>query len=176
MADIVSIIVGSASAIAILIAAYRTMRMVDKIGWNHSNNYDERQILSRGKAFRAGFLVTFCSCIIFAILTNSIDDLRVYAPNFLFIIGFAGFTVFSVIAIWTDSFVSSKFQPGSFFALYFIIGVVNLVVCIMNKDWKTAGEFLVSDNLVGFLIGISFITIAVVIAVKTVSEQREENR
>ena len=56
-----------------------------------------------------------------------------------------------------------------------MVGAANLGGWIMDKDWNTAGEFLASDNLVSFLIGISFIIIAILIAVRAVKEQRGEN-
>ena len=176
MADIVGIIVCIALVAGLFIVVYRTFREIDKVGWKNLDNYDERQILSRGKAFQAGFFVVICLSIIFAILTSVFNTMRVFAPNFLFIAAFAGITVFNIIAIWTDSFATDKFQAGKFFALFFVVGVANLAAWIMDKDWNTVGEFLSSDNLVSFLIGISFITIAVLIAVKTMKQKREENK
>lgn len=176
MTDIIMIIICLALVIGLFIVVWRTFRDIDKVGWKNLDKYDERQILSRGKAFQAGFFVTVSSSMIFAILASIFDVLRVFTLNFLFISAFAGITVFCIIAIWTDSFATEKIQARKYFALYFLIGAANLVGWIINRDWHTAGEFLASDNLVGFLIGVSFITIAVLIEVKTVRERREENK
>jgi hypothetical protein len=175
MADIMGIIVCIALVVGMFVVFCRTSLQIEKVGWKNIDNYDERQILSRGKAFQAGFFVAICSCLAFAILTSIVETLKIYATNFLFISAFAGVTVFAVISIWTDSFGTEKFQAKGYFALYFMIGAVNLVAWIMGRDWNTAAEFLASDNLVGFLIGVSFITIAVMIAIKTALDKREEN-
>lgn len=176
MTDVIVIIVCLAVVVGIFVVGWRTFRYIDKVGWKNLDNYDERQILSRGKAFQAGFMVTVGSGMIFAILASIFNAMRVFALNFLFISAFAGITVFCIVAIWTDSFITDNIQARKFFALYFIVGAANLVGWIVDRDWHTAGEFLASDNLVGFLIGVSFITIAVLIEVKTVREQREENQ
>lgn len=176
MTDIILIIVCSALVAGMFIVAWRAFRGIDKVGWKELDNYDERQILSRGKAFRAGFMVTAGSGMIFAILASIFDPLKVFALNFLFISAFAGLTVFGIIAIWTDSFMTEKINAGKYSAFYFVVGAAGIAGWILNRDWHTAGEFLASENLVGLLIGISFITLAVLIEVKKAMEQREEDK
>jgi MFS family permease len=176
MADIVVVIVGIVLAISVIVIVWRTFREIDKVGWKQVENYDERQVLMRGKAFQAGFVTSFFSSLFFGILTCILDDMKVYAPNFLFISAFAGITVFAVIAIWNDAFITDKISAKRYFLLYFFIGIACLAGWIMNKDWDTFSEFLSSENLYGLLTGISFITIAVLIAVKAAREQRGDNR
>ncbi len=175
MADMISLIVDSVLIIACFIIVYRTFREMDRAGRNHPENYDERQVLIRGRAFQAGFVVTICACMLFAILTTVTEGMNVFAPNFLFIAAFAGLTVCALISIWGDAFTTDPAQTRRVFALYLIVGIMNLAVWFMNKDWHTARELLASNEMSELLCGIFFTAVAVTIAVRTAKEQREEN-
>lgn len=175
MTEMIVLIMNIALAAAMLAAMWRTYLQIEKVGWKNLDHYDERQTLSLGKAYQAGFGVAILSSLGFAILTSIFETLRRYASNFLFIAAFAGITVFAVISVWTDSLTTDKVPLRKFFAPCLLIGATNLIACITGSEWKTIGEFLASEDLVGFLIGVSFITVAIVIKARAVMEQRGEN-
>lgn len=93
--------------------------------------YDERQLLGRGKAYQAGFFTV----LIYELLYGVVDLLGVkWCVNITgIVIGlFLGITVFAVVAIVNDAYMSINEKPNSWLGLWSAVILLNLACTAMQ--------------------------------------------
>lgn len=88
--------------------------------------YDERQELARGKAFRVGFL----TLMVYSVVYGWLSDMTGFAWGTQFTCGIVamcvGIGVFVVKCVWSDAYFSLRERPRRYALLFAAIVVMNL--------------------------------------------------
>ena len=143
-------------------------------------DFDERQELIRGKAYKTGFystLILITIAIIFdsTKLTPFLDSSLLYGIT---IIG--GVLVFAVYCVWNEAYFGLNQKTSSVMVILAFIGVFNLFIGIMNvaKGNMFLGGKL-SINFMNFVCAFSFIVLFITMLLKKidnkVKDEKEKN-
>ena len=136
--------------------------------------YDERQLLARGKAYKAGFFVTMIYCLLFAAL--SVTELPFFQSVTGMLIGvFLGIAVFAVTAIHNDAYLGLNENKRSFLILGIVVAVANLLTGVLNG---MDGELFVDGQLtfdcLNLMVGILFVVIIAALLIHDCQAKKEE--
>ena len=139
-------------------------------------NFDERQELVRGKAFKYGFF-TMMACNI--ILGFGPDILEVELPMAnsvaMFLSLAIGLVVFASYAIWNEGYFSLNERPKSMMILFGFIAVVNTISAIMNYH---QGKMFADGKLTFFAMNAvcagMFVLIFIVLFAKSIARKHED--
>lgn len=129
--------------------------------------YDERQLIGRGKGYKAGFVSMAITLGVLMLLDIGEIPLPVLKPVEYFIPVFVGLITAVSVFIFTDSYWGLNNDKGRYAIIFVAISAVNFLVPIVNivfdrflEDGKAG---LSSVNL---MCGILFIVIAIELLVK----------
>ena len=132
-----------------------------KTGGRGKVEYDERQIVARGKAYKAGFFTTlFYSLLFFALSVTEI-------PFFQSVTGmlagvFLGIAVFAVTAIRHDAYLGLNEKKGSFLVLGVIVTLANLVSGVVaGMDGELMMDGQLTHRCLNPMAGVLFLVIVV---------------
>lgn len=137
--------------------------------------YDERQILARGKAYKASFLITIAIIIIdgYMMERGNMVLASMAGQILLMLIGVA---IFATICIANDAYMTIKEQPKAFNISGIIILVMNLVfsydLLAGKANWLEDGRL--STDTTNFMCAITFLIILAVYNVKRLMDRDEE--
>lgn len=140
-----------------------------------NKEFDERQRLARGKAYQAAFWTLAAYLFLSAILNDVAGIQWADMTTGAFLGFFLAMTVFAMICIIRDSFLSFKERPGSYFIMLLAVIAVNLLVTICNL---IEGTPLLTDGLLNihslnlFLV-IAFIPISTALVVKYLHDKKQ---
>ena len=136
--------------------------------------YDERQEITRGKAFKYGFF-TLIVCNFLYGIGNSLGE-RVYVDPMagMFLSICIGITVYASYCIWHESYFSLNENPKRVIIAFVAIGLFNAVIGVHNI---CDGSF-VEDGVIGFhctnlICSAVMFVIVGVIAAKQIALKRE---
>ena len=134
--------------------------MAVKLRHPNTCKYDERQMVGRGKAFRAGFL----TLLIAGGICNTWDFVSpLPGGSFLWNIGvlLLGVTVFAVIAIHLDAYVAMNDNPRRFFTMgiCFIIGMPLMGMNNLHSQRDMARTLGILDLAVGAVWAVIVVTL-----------------
>ena len=156
----ISYVVGFATGfIIVLVIALIIRKTAKKKGW--SDDFDERQQIARGKAYKSGLFTTLIATSIFAVLYAAFEGklpVEISFVTVLFTILILGVLVFAIQSIWTDSYVSFRNKPTSNLVLFIILSVLQIgMYFLKTKD----GEMGTSCLIVGIALGIIAINMVI---------------
>lgn len=97
-------------------------------------NYDERQELNRGRAFKGGFYTVLICCGVIWILGMSKYEFNCDAGFLAGIAGSFGLMVFGVIAVALDAYLALNDRPGTTIGCMAAIAIVNYLTFLMNYN------------------------------------------
>lgn len=163
--------IAAAMAAAILLINYYFSK---RAGSSFDNQFDERQLISRNKAYTASFFVTLL-CLLADIILKMTGKAFYYDPLGELICIFIGITVFSVLAIRNDAFIVPKKQPKSNLILYFVITLIqfgNAFIEYRNGTMTEGGKLTVS--CLSAVCGLTFAVILVTMLMKLRQDTAEE--
>lgn len=155
--------------IALILTVFRLMQ-----GEKKSKQYDERQLLVRGKGYQCGFL-SLCICLMLVMLAEGIwglDTSYVGACVCLFV----GLTTYAVYCVWNDAFLAIGQKPGYYMILCAVIVVCNSLGPVSH--WKEGGsleEMLHSVVCMNLMCGLCFLAVGITIAIKMRRDRTEES-
>lgn len=137
--------------------------------------FDERQELIRGKAFKWGFF----SYIILLTAYISLDTLGflkwMEKATACFGIMVLGIAVFAVYAIWHDAYYSLRENNRIYIILFAVVGILNIVGGIRGiaagDPEKMQG--ILGENPLNFLVGSLALLILLVTLLKQMKDKRE---
>ena len=92
--------------------------------------FDERQLLARGKAYRAGFYALLAGALV-SYLSMHFPEWRIKDPEILpFFCIWLGVTVFACVAIFNDAYVGFRQRPQVVLAMLAVVVVRNAYAAI----------------------------------------------
>jgi len=137
---------------------------------NTYTEYDERQILARGKAYKSAFLVLvgyIIACALVNILEINWAELSVQ----MFIGLFLSTAVFVGVSIFNDAyFTSNKGRKSLLASLAFIAGAECFGIAFDNKTFVTNG--IANLDIIPIITMIWAISIFVMIVIKTIIDKK----
>lgn len=164
MAYALGVIVGLAVGLGIVVLLFRK-KVMDK-------TFDERQALARGKAYCYGFF-TLMGCVVAYGLSEELlgawcDTLT----GCVLCIGIS-LTVFAVVCIRNDAYLSLKEEPRKVMTAFAVIAVLNLGMGIASlANGRAAGEPI--SGAVNLITGTATLVIMIVYFADRRLREREE--
>ncbi len=141
-----------------------------------SFDFDERQHLARGRAFKYAFL-TLCGYNALLALFSAMWDGEL-PVSFLCFGGIAlSLTVFAVICIFTDAYLSLMEKPKTIVSIVALGCVLNLVIGIVNAGvvYRETGSIVNRGvGAVNLLCGVMLLVILIALGIKRGLDQRTE--
>lgn len=136
--------------IVVVIAASLAAKGLFKSG-NKSNNYDERQLLAQGKAYKIAFWTVFMFQVIsiFAELFFDNDIYNKYTNNGILGL-FLGLTAYGVVCVIEDAFIGITDKPKTVLAtsvLIIIINAIQVINAIIENELFNENGWDVLTNL-----------------------------
>ena len=140
-----------------------------KIKKNTGCEFDERQQLMRGKAFKYGFIAMLVYLFTYGILTDMAgfsfgDNLT---PSVIAVL--VGVGTFATVCIWKDAYFALQEKAKPFILLDFLLMLINFINAyshLRDSSRKTNAGYL---NLATALV---LLCILITMGVKTISEKR----
>ena len=136
--------------------------------------FDERQVLIRGKAYKIGFMtmLLLAAAFVFACTVN--EDLVAYGHLWNVVSMFLGLTAFAVYSILNDAFLTLKQSAGKYFALCIVVTACN---CLWLPDVlrgkTTIAELLTSYEGLNVVCALTFVIIGSTLIVKIFIDRKE---
>lgn len=136
--------------------------------------FDERQELIRGRAYRLGFLTLIIALVICLICHTMLDSTLSYFAFALCLV--LGLSVFAVYSIWHDAFFSFQQKPGSYLLLCAVAIVSNaLAIGTHLRDGMTLVEMFHGVYSQNLLFVLTFLVIAVTLVLRICLTRKEED-
>ena len=137
--------------------------------------FDERQMLVRGRAYQHAFMVSMLYGVLYGILTVSMDLHFMEDGAAAFIGAFLGLAVFAVECVWRDAFFTVRRTPGAYIALYAVI-TLNQILGTVSE--LRAGTLVKNGLLTGRCLypamALTFLAVLVAILLKRFTEKEED--
>ena len=161
--------------LAIGMVMARIMVLATKKGPKTTAQYDERQIVVRGTAYKYGFFTALFFSIIIALLEFA--EIEVPAQTGILIVIGTVLSIFVMVAynIWYDGYFALNENRKALIILFAIIGFINIIIGINNvslgnviRDGKLAMGSL------NFICAIFMYMVLAVIGLKSLVEKRED--
>lgn len=139
------------------------------------HEFDERQKLAQGKAYKNGFY-TFVICEVIIMLIENTGYIALDITLTMFISMCISIKVFAMTSIIKDAYIGINHTPKSTLTLFLVLAAVNLFFGIRNL---VGGEFLQTGEIVyiawlNLICGITLLMISVALLVKIVQDNKEE--
>ncbi|MDO4619518.1 MAG: hypothetical protein Q4B09_02750 [Lachnospiraceae bacterium] len=140
-----------------------------------SREYDERQLESRGRAYRVGFLSTATINIAAAVaMFGDVVPLQ-YGPFIMEASAFIGITVFAVMTICSDSYFGKINQIKRYPVLLLIIIAVNGAALVKGTESWAPENLLTTPAANQLLLILTFSVILIAVVWKMWKERNEED-
>ena len=169
---ITGIAVGTVIGILFLIIFLKTTKTDGSI----KCKYDERQEIVRGKGFKYAFFTVLIYNFAVACVAVAFEKLPIDSSGLLMLGAIVGLLVYVTYAIWNEAYFSLNENPKKVMIALAFIGLFNLALGIMQM---VEGRFLENGVLtyrsINFFIGVVFVIIFIVLAVKQICQKREED-
>ena len=144
-------------------------------GKTNAGEYDERQKIVRGDAYKYGFWAVCLTNIILMAICVHVDISKILGINLFCIPLFVGILTHISYAIFNDGYIKMNANIKRYITLIAVFGVIDIISAI---TCFTDGEMIVDGVLqTGFLnllSGVLFLIIVVELIVKKVIDKREE--
>lgn len=173
IAKIAGIVTGIVVAVLLVVLMAVLFRKQGGAGFGRAK-YDERQLLARGKAYRAGFFTVLIYELLYAF--GDLMELRWTVPFTGVMIGlFLGIAVFGVVAICQDAYLSLNEKPRGWYPLWGIIILAN-GACVASQavHQELIQDGMLTTNWLNALCCGLFVVILVAQLLHSVRSRREE--
>ncbi len=137
--------------------------------------YDERQILARGRAFQRGFLTLFFYDVFYAVIYGESEPSWCTHAFGMFLGVMLAAVVLAVYAIWNDAFMQLNQSPAAICLIFGGLGICNLLLGI---EHVLKGEIFVDGKVgqggINLLLAFAMLFVVIVFAIKRGMEKRGE--
>ncbi len=130
------------------------------------SQYDERQLLIRGNAYKAGFFTTIALLAVSMIAVSSLESLAQYAVGFLSVSLFGGILVFAAYSILKDAFFQLKDNGKSYLMLLLVVTLSQFTALLADDSWNGLADLFRTRLAINFCCGITFAVIMILLFVK----------
>lgn len=158
-------------------------KLIKKIGgkvqfnWYKKGSYDERQLIARGQAYRAGFFTLLIYFTIASLLAETLELTVFLSFGGIWLGNCIALLVFAITCIIKDAYMSLYENPKGIIILFLIAAVINIAVGIGNilHGDKLIENGTILYNSVNLMIGVLFLIIVGVFCGKLIYDRRQEN-
>ncbi len=169
-ADVVgklSIVIPLMLIILMLVIGYSVMILK---GDDMKQNYDERQVLIRGRAYEYAFCTMIVTNSLSGLLGMGGVELPVSGFELLLISVMLGVLIYALYSIWNEGYFALNMRKKSMVVILILVGLMNMIIGIMAllQNGMTDIRYL------NFLCGIMLLVICVTMLVKKYCKDREE--
>ncbi len=140
-----------------------------------SDDYDERQKLLRGRAFQHAFFTVLIGGALYAMLVLALGRPLMEDGVSTLLLAFLGILVFGVECILRDAFFAMRKQPKTFLLLFGCttvaqLGAISDVVAMGGPVHNGVLTF----QILPFISAVTFLSLFIMIAVKTAAQKPED--
>lgn len=147
-----------------------------KNGDDARSQYDERQQIARGKAYRAGFYTMGIAILVMFILEMAGVSLPIERSLTYFMIFVFGGLALIAVNIWNDSYYAMNENPIRFVVIFALIALFELMIGIR---YVTTGQLIVNGILtfraMSFVVVFMLLFVLVMTLIKRLKDKREED-
>ena len=147
-----------------------------KNGDDARSQYDERQQIARGKAYRAGFYTMGLAILVMFVLEMAGVSLPIERSLTYFMIFVLGGLALIAVNIWNDSYYAMNENPVRFVIIFALIALFELMVGIR---YLTTGQMVVNGILtfraMSFVVVFMLLFVLVMTLIKRLKDKREED-
>lgn len=160
--------VGIGIALGVIVLLVFILKKNKKKG---SCQYDERQVLVRGTAFKYGFWTSLFYFVAFS-LFQDVTNGR-YTDNFsgTFLGICTSVAVWAIYAIWNDGYFSMMENPQYYVRIFVAVGLLNVIVGMRGLRHWESGQLNTVMNLYGAGL---FALLLVVMGLKRMRDKKEQ--
>lgn len=137
--------------------------------------YDERQLLARGRAYMWAFWSLLCYV---ALLGIAGEEMRIVQENilaFLMIGVCISCSVFGIYSVWNDAYVQVGRNPRRYMILTAVLGAMNIVAAfMMTVGHISHGEVFPVSVIVNLMLGVLMFAMSLTLFLKYRAECRDE--
>ena len=178
MGKSLSYALGVIAGILLVFLVYGILMVVTKRRGKSANaQFDERQVVARGRAYRYAFFTVLFYLLGWGLFELA-ADIRLwdtYTGCFLGV--FLSVTVFAVVAILNDAYFAVNEKPATYLGIFALVTVLNLGIGVWNL--VTGGDPIVEHGMltyhsVNLLVGGMFLVILIVAAIRVWQGKRED--
>lgn len=157
---------------AIAVVALVIWRLTSKTKQNCE--YDERQLLVRGKGFQYGFFTLMIYDMFYG--AACMVEMPVWCDNMAGIFGgiILALLIFGIYCIWNDAYMSLNANRKSIYILFFVGSISNLFAGIFSVlDGSIIEDGKITFHSINLLLGILFAVFMIVFWLKNRRDNRE---
>lgn len=139
------------------------------------SQFDERQLLVRGNAFKYGFFTILLGNVVQIVITITEEDVtNLFYPSTI-IVWAAGLCVYCVYAIWNDAYMGINENTKTYMIMNAFIGVANICIGIFNlpEDATPSNNGYIS-GLLNLLLGCVFVVMLITMVIKKLKDKSED--
>lgn len=166
--------IGVASGIAvglIIVILYRLFVVKKKC----ANEYDERQIIARGKAYKASFFTMLIGSTLVALFGSYIKTV-IGIPTQIVCVLAIGIMVYAIYSIVKDAYIGLNESAVRFMIIGFLLGIVNIIGGI--RFLTTGTVDLASEDptsILNLILGTMLLAVSSALFIKTRLADKEED-
>ena len=162
--------------VLVALAAYWGSKLMKRSEKKGPKEYDERQVLARGKACHAAY----CTLMVYLAAYGFFDAMTgiIWCDRFTGVfIGIAlSVAVYAIISIWKDAYFRAVDSQRAYIILFTIVGLCNLAFGVVHM---VEGTFLEEGILTmgfsaNFIVGVMVLAVLGVLWVKMALDRRAE--
>ena len=138
--------------------------------------YDERQKLAQGKAYKASFYTLVIYCTVYGLfeLLTGIRWCELYTGLFIGIL--LSVLVFAIICIREDAYISFRRKPAGVYGMMLALAAMNLVIGALHLN--DPGYFIndgqLTAQVVNPLVGVMLIVVVAAMAIRDARRSRND--
>lgn len=140
------------------------------------DSFDERQLLARGKAYRAAFFTLVGYVVVLALIAEMSKNFILLSIGGLWLGIMISLLVFAITCILKDAYMSLYENAKGVLILFVIVALLNFGLTAGNiaHGMKLIEDNQLSGSSINLMIGIIFIIIAAVFAGKLLYDKKQE--
>ncbi len=138
--------------------------------------YDERQMILRKRAFKAGF-IAFCLWDLLILCLSMCFDKLFLSQGVVSVIGlFFGTVTFVIVNIWSDSYFAQDEKKLPFILLMISAGCANLPIVVIKLDEGFITDGVLNINFIGCIFEAFFAVVLINVILKTVVDKIKSSK
>ncbi|MEE0061443.1 MAG: hypothetical protein UE295_11505 [Acutalibacteraceae bacterium] len=161
--------------ILIIVFIFALVLIVSKLAKNKSCNFDERQELIRGRAFKYAFFSILIYVAGYGVISALFEKDFMTTPAALYAGIYIALVIFAVYNIWNESFFALKQTPIPFIVLFSITTICSGYGGISSiKDGSIIENGLLTFDFMSLVASIAFAVIVITILIRLIINKKSE--
>ena len=161
--------------IIILVFLVAFVLIISKLTKNKNCNFDERQELIRGRAFKYAFFATLIYEAGYGMVSSLLEKDFMTTSTALLVGMYISLIIFAVYNIWNEAFFAFNQKPVSYIVIFSITTICSVLSGIDSiKDGSIIENGLLTIDCIGLISSITFATILITMLVKMIINKKAE--